>query len=64
MDPLKKLLCRVRRRLLAVRAAEAGLAGALVGACAALVQTLLRIFWPRALPAGWAEPLWPLVWPA
>jgi hypothetical protein len=64
MDPLGKLLRRVRRRLLAVRAAEAGLAGALVGAGAALVQTLLRIFWPRALPAGWAEPLWPLVWPA
>jgi len=64
MDPLEKSLRRVRRRLLAVRAAEAGLAGALVGAGAALVQTLLRIFWPRALPAGWAEPLWPLVWPA
>jgi len=64
MDPLKKLLRRVRRRLLVVRAAEAGLAGALVGAGAALIQTLFRIFWPRALPAGLAEPLWPLVWPA
>jgi len=64
MDPLEKSLRRVRRRLLAVRAAEAGLAGALVGAGAALIQTLFRIFWPRALPAGWAEPLWPLVWPA
>jgi len=64
MDPLEKSLSRVRRRLIAVRAAEAGLAGALVGAGVALVQTLLRIFQPRALPAGWAEPLWPFVWPA
>jgi len=64
MDPLKKSLRRVRRRLLVVRAAEAGLAGALVGAGAALVQTLLRIFWPHALPAGWVEPVWPLIWPA
>jgi len=62
MDPLEKSLRRVRRRLLVVRAAEAGLAGALVGAGAALVQTLLRVFWPHALPAGWAEPVWPLVW--
>jgi hypothetical protein len=64
MDPLEKRLQRVRRRLLAVRAAETGLAGALVGAGAALAQTLLRIFWPHALPAGWAEPVWAIVWPA
>jgi len=64
MDPLEKSLRRMRRRLLVVRTAEAGLAGALVGAGAALVQTLLRVFWPHALPTGWAEPLWPLVWPA
>jgi len=60
-DTLMHTLRKVRSRLLAVRAAEAGMAGALVGAAAALAITALRILTPRALPLGWDHPVWPLV---
>jgi hypothetical protein len=56
MDPLVTVLRRVRRRLLAVRALEAGLAGAIVAAVPALVVTALRILLPRVLPAAPAHP--------
>jgi len=56
MDPLLASLKRIRRRLLAVRAAEAGLAGAAVAAAPALVVSALRIALPRALPATLAHP--------
>ncbi len=56
MDPLITALRRVRRRLLAVRAAEAGLAGVVVAAAPALVVTALRILLPRLLPPMLAHP--------
>ncbi|MEA3366982.1 MAG: hypothetical protein U9R68_02590 [Planctomycetota bacterium] len=56
MDPLIASLTRIRRRLLAVRAVEAGLAGAVVAAAPALVVTGLRIAVPRVLPATLAHP--------
>ena len=61
MDPLTAGLKSVRRRLVAVRAAEAGLVGALLGAVAGAVLTLLRIFLPQALPVWAAHPVLPLV---
>ncbi len=60
MDPLTAGLKSVRRRLVAVRAAEAGLVGALVGAVAGGVLTLLRIFLPQVLPVWVAHPVLPL----
>jgi len=56
MDPLVTALKRIRRRLVAVRAAEVGLAGLLVAAAPALVLTALRIVLPRVLPAAWTHP--------
>jgi hypothetical protein len=56
MDPLTTTLRRVRRRLLAVRALEAGLAGAVVAAVPALAMTVLRILVPRLLPPLLAHP--------
>lgn len=61
MDSLTAGLKSVRRRLVAVRAAEAGLAGALLGAVAGAVLTLLRIFLPQVLPVWAAHPVLPLV---
>ena len=61
MDSLTADLKSVRRRLVAVRAAEAGLAGALLGAVAGAVLTLLRIFLPQVLPVWAAHPVLPLV---
>jgi len=54
-------LTPVRRRLIAVRALEAGLAGALVGAAAGAVLTLVRILVPQVLPTWATHPLLPLV---
>jgi len=56
MDPLISGLGRIRRRLLAVRALEAGLAGTVVAAAPALMVTVLRILWPRLLPPILAHP--------
>ncbi len=64
MDPLLKVLRSVRRRLVAVRALEAGLAGAVLGGAAGLVVALLRVLVPEWLPAGLAHPAGPLVLPA
>ena len=61
MDSLTAGLKSVRRRLVAVRAAEAGLVGALLGAVAGAVLTLLRIFLPQVLPVWAAHPVLPLV---
>ena len=61
MDPLIASLKRVRRRLVVVRAAEAGLAGAGAAAVAALLVMLLRILLPTFLPAALGAPLAPLV---
>ncbi len=44
MDPLVATLGRIRRRLLAVRALEAGLAGAVLGGAGLLVAGLARLF--------------------
>ncbi|MFO8011990.1 MAG: hypothetical protein R6X20_01665 [Phycisphaerae bacterium] len=56
MDPLITALKRIRRRLLAVRALEAGLAGAMVAAVPALVVAVLRILLPRVLPPALGHP--------
>lgn len=61
MEPLFVGLRRVRRRLLSVRAVEAGLAGAVGGAALAAVVTVLRILRPQAMPLAAEEPLLPLV---
>ena len=61
MDPLIAGLKRVRRRLLAVRAVEAGLAGVIVASAPALAVTALRILWPRVLPPVLAHPTAPFV---
>jgi len=61
MNSLAASLAPVRRRLIAVRALESGLAGALIGAAAGAVLTLVRIFLPQVLPAWAAHPLLPLV---
>ncbi|HUU08955.1 MAG TPA: hypothetical protein VM431_00265 [Phycisphaerae bacterium] len=61
MEPLFVGLRRVRRRLLTVRATEAGLAGAVGGAALAAVVTVLRILRPQAMPLTAQEPLLPLV---
>ncbi|MBE3070935.1 MAG: hypothetical protein IMZ66_11935, partial [Planctomycetes bacterium] len=61
MDPLPAMLGRIRRRLLAVRALEAGLAGAIGGAALAAVGTVLRILAPQAMPLAAAHPLLPMV---
>ena len=60
MDPLLIALKRIRRRLLLVRAAEAGLAGALGAAILAILVTALRIFLPHDVPAASAHPALPL----
>jgi hypothetical protein len=60
MDPLLIALKRIRRRLLWVRAAEAGLAGALGAAILAILVTALRIFLPHDVPAASAHPALPL----
>ncbi len=61
MDSLIAGLKPVRRRLVMVRAAEAGLVGALVGAVAGGVLTLVRILVPQVLPVWAAHPVLPLV---
>jgi len=61
MNALLANLKPVRRRLIAVRAVEAGLAGALAGAVAGAVLTLVRIVVPQVLPLWAAHPLLPLV---
>jgi len=61
MDRLLHALGRVRRRLLAVRALEAGLAGAIGGSALAAVATLLRVLQPQAMPVAAAWPHAPLV---
>ena len=60
MDPLLIALRRFRRRLLWVRAAEAGMAGALGAAILALLMTALRIFLPHDVPVASAHPALPL----
>jgi len=61
MGPLIAILKRVRRRLLLVRAVEAGLAGAIAAGGAGLALTLARIFVAGLLPAALAGPAAPLV---
>jgi hypothetical protein len=60
MDPLLIALKRIRRRLLLVRAAEAGMAGALGAAILAILVTALRIVLPSYVPAASAHPALPL----
>ncbi len=60
MDPLLLALARVRRRLLAVRALEAGLAGAIGGGALAAAVTLIRILRPQAMPLALAQAWLPL----
>ncbi|MCX5682412.1 MAG: hypothetical protein NT049_01845 [Planctomycetota bacterium] len=59
-EPLVNSLCRIRRRLLVVRAAEAGLAGAIASAPVAAAVTGVRIVWPEAVPLAAAHPALPL----
>jgi len=56
MDPLIGSLTRIRRRLVGVRAVEAGLAGLVIAAAPALALATLRIVAPHVLPAPWAHP--------
>jgi len=60
MDALIASLRRIRRRLLLVRAAEAGLAGALGASILAILVTALRIVLPQDVPAASAHPALPL----
>ncbi|MBL7140889.1 MAG: hypothetical protein ISS74_08275 [Planctomycetes bacterium] len=60
MDPLIAGLMPIRRRLVLVRAAEAGLAGAFLAAALALAVTVLRIVAPQVLPVALAHPAVPL----
>jgi hypothetical protein len=61
MDPLLESLGRIRRRLLALRAVEAGLMGAMAAAPPAALFTLMRIFMPERVPLSAAWPILPLV---
>jgi len=61
MNSLVAGLKPLRRRLIAVRALESGLAGALAGAVAGAVLTLVRILSPQVLPLWAAHPAMPLV---
>lgn len=63
MDPLLVRLRAVRRRLVVVRAVEAGLLGAVAAGVAGLGVMILRILRPDWLPAGLAHPAGPLVLP-
>ena len=60
-SPLIPSLRPLRRRLLAVRTLEAGLAGAVGGGELAAVVTVLRILVPQAMPAAAEHPFLPLV---
>ena len=60
MDPLVRNLKRIRRRLLAVRAAEAGLQGATAAAALAIFLTGVRILLPHSLPLLATHPGWPI----
>ncbi len=60
MDPLLATLRRIRRRLLLVRATEAGLAGLAIAGAVGLAATLVRMLWPGLYPAAWADPVWPI----
>ena len=60
MDPLLTALKRFRRRLLLVRSAEAGLAGALGASVLAVLVTAARIFLPHDVPLASAHPALPL----
>jgi len=60
MDPLIDGLTRLRRRLVLLRAVEAGLAGAFLASFPALLATLLRIGLPQMLPAALDHPAAPL----
>lgn len=60
-SPLIPGLRRIRRRLLLVRAAEAGLLGALAAAPVAALLTVVRILWPQYAPGAAAVPAIPLV---
>jgi len=59
MDPLIHDLKRIRRRLLLVRAAEAGLEGAVAAGVFAIFLTALRVFLPHSLPLLATHPGWP-----
>jgi len=61
MDSLIVALRRIRRRLLLVRAAEAGLAGAIGAAQLVAVITVIRIFLPQHVPLTATHPALPLV---
>jgi hypothetical protein len=58
---LRENLRAIRRRLLAVRCLEAGLAGAIGAAELAAVVTLIRILMPQHVPATAAHPQLPLL---
>jgi len=55
-EPLVNSLRRIRRRLLLVRAAEAGLVGAIAAAPVAAAVTIVRIARPESVPLAAAHP--------
>lgn len=61
MDDLVAAIRPIRRRLLLLRALEAGLDGGVGGAALAAVVTVLRILMPQATPLAAEFPLLPLV---
>jgi hypothetical protein len=61
MDALLVSLRRIRRRLLLVRAVEAGLAGTVGAAELAVVVTVIRLLMPQHVPVAAAHPALPLV---
>jgi len=59
-EPLIDALRLIRRRLLLVRAAEAGLLGAIAAAPVAAAVTIVRILRPESVPLAAAQPAMPL----
>jgi hypothetical protein len=59
-EPLVNSLRRIRRRLLLVRALEAGLVGAIAASPVAAAVTIVRIARPESVPLAAAQPALPL----